>query len=102
MQKHRSFRWILATLGLAVIASSAFTLGYARGASEDEFVDSSPIIAVPSDYFQNATPVPYVDGGRFSFDTFVFTDDQGRRMAMPVVAKSDDYWADQMKLIAQQ
>lgn len=102
MQKRRRFPCIIATLGLATIAVSTYTLGYARGASESEFVDNSPIIAVPSDYFHNVTPVPHIDGGRFSFDTFVFTDDQGRRMAMPVVAKPDGYWTDQMKLIAQQ
>lgn len=103
MQTGLKFRRILATLGLVSVAAITYTIGYNHGTSvDDAIVDNSPIIAVPSDYLLNANPVPYINNGRFAFDTFLFTDDQGQQMAMPVPAETEEYWAGQMKLIAQQ
>ncbi|TWU61106.1 hypothetical protein V7x_54180 [Crateriforma conspicua] len=74
---------LVTTITLSLL--TGFVFGYGRGYKAGEsLVDKSPVIKVPQDYLSNLSPVPCPQNGYFAFDTFTFTDVEGRQMAVPV------------------
>ena len=85
MQNKTVFKLLSFTAAIAVATTTGYVFGYNRGYSnEQDSTDDGPVISVPTDYLSGVEPVPYVPNGSFSFDTFTFTDDSGRRMAVPL------------------
>lgn len=73
------------TVAIAVSACAGYLIGYNRGFYTDDHITAeSPVITVPVDYLAGLEPVPYVRDGSFSFDTFMFTNDKGQEMCVPL------------------
>ncbi|KAA5532958.1 hypothetical protein FYK55_28745 [Roseiconus nitratireducens] len=83
-------RFIAAASLLAMFAGFGYGLGSQQGHNQG-FDDSRRVndvagYPVPANYTSALTPVPYQENASFAFDTFVFVDEKGRKMAVPVPA----------------